>query len=200
LIHPRRWHADNHFAFPSRETAGEIMRYRLFPAAAFATTLLASATVARAADPTGTWLNDEKDAIIQIADCAMPVPLPGTPSQRNAAPPPPSGLLCGTVVWLRNPVDPATGGPQTDKNNKDPARRGRQILGMRGVTDMRPSSTAGKWDGRVYDIDGGKTYDGNLILKGENELRVQGCVMLMCQGETWTRTAPPAAAPRQRDR
>jgi uncharacterized protein (DUF2147 family) len=157
--------------------------------------LLASATVARAADPTGTWLNDDKDAIIQIADCAMPATPPGATPQRNVAPPPPSGLLCGTVVWLRNPVDPATGGPPTDKNNKDPAQRGRQILGMRGITDMRPSNTAGKWDGRVYDIDGGKTYDGNLILKSDNELRVQGCVMLICQGETWTRTALPASAP-----
>jgi uncharacterized protein (DUF2147 family) len=171
------------------------MRYRALPAAALATTLFASATVARAADPTGTWLNDDKNAIIQIADCAAPVTLPGSAPPRNAAHPAPSGLLCGTVVWLRTPIDPATGAPQTDRNNRDPAQRGRQILGMRGVTDMRPSNTAGKWDGRVYDIDGGKTYDGNLIFKSDNELRVQGCVMLMCQGETWTRTALPATAP-----
>ena len=147
-----------------------------------------------AADATGTWLNDDKDAIVQIADCAATIALPGTPPRGTPQQPPapPSGLLCGTVVWLKNPVDPATGGPQTDKKNQDPAQRGRQILGMQGISNMRPTTPAGKWDGRVYDIDGGKTYDGNLILRGENELRVQGCVLLLCQGETWTRTSLPA--------
>ena len=149
-------------------------------ALALAALLLApGAGVAQAADATGTWRNADGDAIIRIADCATA-----------------SGRLCGTVVWLRTPVDPATGGPQTDRNNKDPALRSRPILGLRAIMDMRPSGTAGKWDGRVYDIDSGKTYDGNLILKGENELRVQGCVMLVCDGETWTRAAPPAAQAR----
>ena len=156
-------------------------------------------TAAHAADAIGTWLNDDKDAIIQIADCAATITLPGTPPPPRGTPQqppaPPSGLLCGTVVWLKNPIDPATGGPQIDKKNQDPAQRGRQIFGMQGVTNMRPTTTAGKWDGRVYDIDNGKTYDGNMILKSDNELRVQGCVMLLCQGETWTRTALPASAP-----
>lgn len=170
--------------------------------AALTLSVLASGA-ARAADPLGTWLNDDKDAIVQIADCAAavtPPPPPGAPrpAARPAPAAPPSGLLCGTVVWLKNPIDPATGGPLADKKNRDPAQRGRAVLGMQGISEMRPTNTAGRFDGRVYNIDDGKSYDGSLIMRGDNEMRVQGCVLLMCQGETWTRAAlpaPPPAAP-----
>ena len=145
--------------------------------------------VACAADASGTWLNEDKDAIIQIADCSAAV---GSTAMRTPATPP-SGQLCGTVVWLKTPLDPATGAPALDKKNVDPALRGRTILGMQGISGMRPTSAAGRWDGRVYSVDDGKSYDGSIILKSDNELRVQGCVLLICQGETWTRTAMPAA-------
>ena len=137
-----------------------------------------------AADATGTWLNEDKDAIVQIADCS---------AAAGAAAAPPSGQLCGTVVWLKTPIDSSTGAPALDKKNVDPALRGRTILGMQGISNMRATSTAGRWDGRVYSVDDGKSYDGSMILKSDNELRVQGCVLLICQGETWTRTAMPAA-------
>jgi uncharacterized protein (DUF2147 family) len=70
-------------------------------------------------------------------------------------------------------------------------------MGLLIVSGMKQTSTASKWDGRIYSIDDGKTFDGNLIMKSDNEMRVQGCVMLICQGETWTRTtlpSPPAGA------
>jgi uncharacterized protein (DUF2147 family) len=132
-------------------------------------------TSAYAADPKGAWFNEDKDGIIQVIDCG--------------------GTLCGSVVWLKDPLDPATGKPPVDKKNTDPAQRSRPILGLQVVSGMKPSSSAGKWDGRIYSIDDGKSFDGNLILKGDNEMRVQGCILLICQGETWTRTTLPAAAP-----
>jgi len=134
-------------------------------------------TAAYAADPKGTWLNEDKDGIVQITDCGS--------------------ALCGSVVWVKDPLDPATGKPLTDKKNTDPALRGRPIMGLLIVSGMKQTSTASKWDGRIYSIDDGKTFDGNLIMKSDNEMRVQGCVMLICQGETWTRTtlpSPPAGA------
>lgn len=137
--------------------------------------MLPLSSAAYAADPTGAWLNEDKDGIVQIADCG--------------------GALCGNVVWIKNPLDAATGQPALDKKNTDPAQRSRPIMGLRVLSAMKPSSTAGKWDGNIYSIDDGKTFGGNLIMKGDNEMRVQGCVMLICQGETWTRTALPAAAP-----
>jgi uncharacterized protein (DUF2147 family) len=139
---------------------------------------------AQAVDPTGTWLNEDKDGIIKIGDCGV---------LASAAP---TGALCGTVVWLKNPIDPKTGQPQADKNNVDPAKRGQPIMGMKVVFDMKATRTAGRWDGRVYDLDSGKTYDGSLIVKSATEMRVQGCLLLICQGEDWVRqTVPETAKP-----
>jgi len=169
---------------PATHGHGTMLRVALYGAA-----MLASGA-AYATEATGTWLNEDKDAIVQIADCSAAV----GPAATRAPAAPPSGQLCGTVVWLKTPIDPATGAPALDKKNTDPALRGRAILGMQGISNMRPANTAGRWDGRVYNIDDGKSYDGSMILKGDNEMRVQGCVLLICQGETWTRTTMPAAA------
>lgn len=175
-------------ARPTRTSV--VARVLALPAMMFAAATLSTAA-ANAADATGTWLNEDQDAIVQIADCATPVTPPGAPRSAAAAAPS-GGALCGTVVWLKTPIDPATGAPATDKKNADPALRQRAILGMRGISNMRPTSTARRWDGRVYNIDDGKSYDGRMILKSESQLRVEGCMLLICQGETWTRTALPA--------
>jgi uncharacterized protein (DUF2147 family) len=164
-----------------------------------------AATPARAADPLGTWLVEDQNGIVQIGDCgALALPQAGVATPAAVQPASqPTNTLCGMVVWLRDPLDPATGKPPVDKNNVDPARRGLPILGLRVFFDMMPSSTPDRWDGRVYNIDDGKTYDGSLIMKGESALRIQGCLLFVCQGENWTRQplpepvkqAPAARAP-----
>jgi uncharacterized protein (DUF2147 family) len=136
-------------------------------------------STAQSVTPNGTWLNEDKDAIVEIADCG---------AQAGGAP---TNTLCGKVVWLKNPIDPKTGQPPVDKNNVDPAQRGRPIIGMQPISQMKPSSTPARWDGRVYDLDSGKTYDGSLIVKSATQMRVQGCLLLICQGEEWVRQAVP---------
>jgi uncharacterized protein (DUF2147 family) len=139
-----------------------------------------------AAEPTGTWLVEAQDAIVRIADCAQ--------SARPDQAPAPGGALCGTVVWLKEPIDPATGQPRADSLNIDPAKKGQPVLGMQGVFDMRPSDTAGEWKGRVYNIDDGKIYDGTIAMKSDNELYIQGCMLMFCQGEKWVRQDVPKPA------
>jgi uncharacterized protein (DUF2147 family) len=169
---------------------------------ALAVALLGFATsFAQAADPNGTWLVAGQDAIVRIADCAT---LHARAGQSAA----PSGMLCGTVVWLKEPIDPATGKPPVDSTNVDPAKKGQPIMGMQGIFDMRPASEPEQWDGRVYSIDDGKIYDGNIIMRGDNELYIQGCFMLLCRGEKWVRQdvpgpgkqQPPAKQPQARAR
>ncbi|MGZ5867203.1 MAG: DUF2147 domain-containing protein [Xanthobacteraceae bacterium] len=133
--------------------------------------------------PVGTWLNEDKEGIVEIGDCGV---------FGGGAP---TNLLCGKVVWLKNPIDPKTRQPLADNKNVDPAQRGRPIMGMHPILDMKPSNTAGRWDGRVYDLDTGKTYDGSLIVKSATQMRVQGCQFFICQGEEWVRQAVPQAAP-----
>ena len=74
---------------------------------------------ARAADPLGTWYTADKDSQVRITNCG--------------------GALCGALVWLKEPNDPATGRPKTDKNNADASKQSRPLLGVQIVLGMKPS-------------------------------------------------------------
>ena len=123
---------------------------------------------ALAADPTGVWLTQTGTSRIRVADCG--------------------GALCGTIIWLKEPNDPDTGKPKTDKNNSDAAKRSRPLLGVQIVLGMKPAG-ADKWTGQVYNAEDGKTYSGNLTFSGGNSLQLQGCALggLVCKGQTWTK-------------
>jgi uncharacterized protein (DUF2147 family) len=136
--------------------------------AAAALLALAGSTGALAAEPTGTWLTQVGTSRIRVADCG--------------------GALCGTIVWLKEPNDPETGKPKTDKNNSDASKRSRPLLGVQIVLGMKPAG-AGKWTGQVYNAEDGKTYSGNLTYTGGDSLQLQGCALggLVCKSQTWTK-------------
>ena len=123
-----------------------------------------------AADPSGTWLTEDGAATVRIASCGAE--------------------LCGTIVALKEPNDPATGRPKTDKHNPDPAMRNRPVIGIQIVFGMKPSGTPDKWNGQVYNAEDGKTYSGSITMQGPRSLRLDGCVLggLICKGQTWTRS------------
>src|SRR5437899_2250980 len=112
-----------------------------FPAVAVLLAL-AMHTSAAAADPTGLWLTQDGEARIRVASCGS--------------------AMCGTIVWLKNPIDPETGGPFRDKHNPDAARRARPLIGVRILLSLRPTSD--KWEGNIYNADDGKTYGGSIAV------------------------------------
>src|SRR4051812_18416040 len=58
--------------------------------------------------------------------------------------------LCG-VIAQTNP-------PQAkDKNNADPAKRNRPLVGVQVLISMKPNG-ASKWSGQLYDDNTGRTY------------------------------------------
>jgi uncharacterized protein (DUF2147 family) len=128
-----------------------------------------SPKAAPAADPIGNWLTESGAATVRVANCGAE--------------------LCGSIVALKEPNDPATGRPKTDKNNPDAAKRSRPLIGVQIVLGMKPAG-AGKWAGQVYNAEDGKTYSGNLTFTGGNSLQLQGCALggLVCKGQTWTKT------------
>jgi uncharacterized protein (DUF2147 family) len=136
-------------------------------ATAAALVLLSTAPGA-AADPTGTWLTEGGKSRVRIASCGS--------------------ALCGTLIWLNEPNDPATGKPKTDKNNADTGKRARPLLGVQIVLGMKPNG-ADKWAGQVYNAEDGKTYSGNLSYAGGNSLRLEGCALggLVCKAQNWTK-------------
>jgi uncharacterized protein (DUF2147 family) len=140
-------------------------RYLLAAAALFMLTVSESAF---AADPAGVWLTQTGMSRIRVADCG--------------------GALCGTIIWLKEPNDPETGKPKTDKHNSDASKRSRPLIGVQIVLGMKPAGD-GKWSGQVYNAEDGKTYSGNLTFSGGNALQLQGCALggLVCKGQTWTK-------------
>jgi uncharacterized protein (DUF2147 family) len=137
---------------------------RLAAAAAAACLLLGLSAPANA-NPSGTWLTQNGDARIRVAPCGR--------------------SICGTVIWIRDPLDPATGRPVTDSKNPDPAQRSRPMVGLR-IFAMAPSPQGG-WEGPIYNADDGQTYAGRMFLRGPAELEVGGCAGAFCGSEMWSR-------------
>ena len=122
-------------------------------------------TAAQAAEPTGTWLTQKRDAHIRIAPCGK--------------------ALCGTIVWIKDKIDRATGKPPVDSDNPNPRLRHRPILGLRIFAMTRGGD--GLWKGGIYNSNNGQTYAGKLEPKGDGALEVKGCFGLICGSETWHR-------------
>jgi uncharacterized protein (DUF2147 family) len=125
-------------------------------------------TAPAGSDPTGNWTTKGAQAQVRIAKCGDDI--------------------CGTIVSLKDPIDPATGKPQTDTENEDTTKRNRPVIGIQVLIAMKPAG-ANKWSGQVYGPEEGKTVIGNLTLKDANTLSVEGCLLggLLCRSETWTR-------------
>jgi uncharacterized protein (DUF2147 family) len=138
-----------------------------FIASVFAALLAASAARAQMSDPAGTWLTQAGDAKVRVSKCGA--------------------QICGVVVWLREPTNPATGLPMVDDKNPNPALAKRPMIGLPLFTNMRIAGP-NKWTGHIYNADDGGTYVSNISVSGPDTLRVEGCVGALCGGENWTRT------------
>ena len=144
--------------------------FRLASAVFFALALAPiAAKPVLAADPMGNWYTEDKESQVRIVNCG--------------------GALCGSLVWLKEPNDPATGRPKTDKNNADASKQARPLLGVEIVLGMKPNGTPDQWAGQVYNASDGKTYTGSFTMTGATTAVLKGCVMggLICKGQTWTR-------------
>ena len=61
-----------------------------------------------------------------------------------------------------------------------------QHLGRQMIFDMVPDGP-GKWDdGKIWAPDADETYSSNMELDGD-VLTVEGCVIIICRGQDWTR-------------
>ncbi|HET6971998.1 MAG TPA: DUF2147 domain-containing protein [Phenylobacterium sp.] len=133
-----------------------------------AAALALSAAPALAADPVeGEWLTQAGSAKVKIGPCA------GQPER-----------MCGALSWFRDPTDAR----HTDDHNPNPALKGRTMLGLPMVWGFK-SAGPGRWTGgKIYDPNNGKTYDSKLTVNGDGTLKVEGCVLMICQAQTWRRS------------
>ena len=134
--------------------------------AILAALLDAPAAHAQAGEATGVWVTQAGDARVRVSKCG--------------------GGICGVIVGLRDPINPATGKPQVDDKNPNPALAKRPMIGLALFSGMK-SAGPGKWSGRIYNADDGSTYASNVSVAGPDSLKVEGCVGALCGGESWTR-------------
>jgi uncharacterized protein (DUF2147 family) len=125
-----------------------------------------SARAQGAGEPIGVWLTQAGDARVRVSKCG--------------------GGICGVIVGLKQPIDPATGKPQVDDKNPNPALAKRPMIGLPLFSGMHATGP-GKWSGQIYNADDGSTYVSNVAVTGPDTLRVEGCMGAFCGGETWTR-------------
>ena len=116
---------------------------------------------------TGIWLTQAGDARVRVSKCG--------------------GGICGVIVSLRDPINAATGKPEVDDKNPNPALARRPMIGLPLFSGMRPVGP-NKWSGQIYNADDGNSYASSVSVAGPDSLRVEGCVGALCGGETWTRS------------
>lgn len=135
---------------------------------------LGSASGALAAGLEGLWLTSGGKAKVQIAPC--------------------DGKLCGTIVWLKQPLNSA-GKPVRDSRNEIAELRDRPVVGIPILIGLGPEQ-ADSWVGTVYDPERGQSFDVTVTLAGDSELEVTGCALggLVCQTKVWTRASDQASS------
>ena len=109
----------------------------------------------------GVWLNEEKDAKIQIYKAR-------------------DGKFYGKIVWLRDPME--NGKPKTDKKNPKDQLKAQPLVEL---VILKGFSVDGNTyeDGTIYDPNNGKTYDCKMTYKGKT-LSIRGFIGISLFGRT----------------
>lgn len=99
----------------------------------------------------------------------------------------------GRIVWLREPNDPETGEPKTDKNNPDPTLQDAPLRGYRLLKDFVYDGDNEWSGGTIYDPENGSTYDCVITMKDDNTLDIRGYIGISAFGRTdvWKRLQIP---------
>ena len=129
----------------------------------------------------GFWLTSQ--SIVQVKNC-----------DKN---------LCAIIehLFVDDDVDPKS---IMDSNNKKKSLRDRPLIGINLLEEI-PSNLSGKKvlkNGKIYDPGRGRVFKSNLYLLEDGTLKVEGCLMGICDHEIWqplvvtinedgTRTAEP---------
>ena len=126
-------------------------------------------------DILGTWLNQNKDAKIDIAKCG--------------------DKFCGKIVWLKDPTylpgstEGTPGTPKVDSKNPDAARKKVPLMGLQIIEGFQFGGDNLWKNGKIYDPDSGKTYSAKATLVSHDQLDLRGFIGFSMLGRTekWTR-------------
>jgi len=141
----------------------KIMKSKLFIKLTLITSLLAPASSMANEGIFGEWMADnDKTRIITY------------PCENNVE------EVCSAITWLKK--------PRKDVNNKNPALRDRDVVGIEVGKNMRPKGK-NRWVGEVYSDKKGDIFPSTARLKGD-VLKIKGCLTkqkLLCKTRTFNR-------------
>ena len=122
-------------------------------------------------DILGLWLNEDKDAHIEVYKDG--------------------GKYFGKIVWLEEPIDDETGQPKLDDENQDKSLQSRPVLGLMLLRDFEFDGEDEWEDGKIYDPNNGKDYSCYMEMQDETKdnLKLRGYIGIAMIGRTtyWTR-------------
>jgi len=140
------------------------------------TALALAAGPALAADPVeGPWMIDSETQV-QVEPCA----------ERRER-------MCGVITWLKHAYD-KSGQPARDVANPDPKLRSRPVVGMPFIHDLHHVEPGHWTGGKMYDPADGKTYESSMRINPDGTLKLDGCVLIICESQIWRRPTEPRAA------
>ena len=119
-------------------------------------------------DILGIWLNEDKDAHIEVYK--------------------EGDIYFGKIIWLKDPNEEDTGLPKLDDENPDEELQKRPIMGLLLLKDFVFDED--EWnDGTIYDPNNGKTYSCYMRMDSMDYLRIRGFIGISLLGRTtyWTR-------------
>lgn len=117
----------------------------------------------------GIWLNEEKDAKVEIYKTG--------------------DKYFGKIVWGKDIFEPDGKTSRTDIKNSDAALRSRKLYNLVILTNFTYDD--GEWSGgKIYDPKSGKTYSCVMKFNGD-KLQIKGYVGVTWLGRTtiWTRSS-----------
>ena len=112
----------------------------------------------------GYWLTSQ--SIVQVKEC--------------------DSMLCATIehLFVAEGVDPKS---ILDSNNKDESLRSRPLIGinlLEGFSYPQKNKKHLK-NGKIYDPGRGRIFKSNLSILDNGNLKVEGCLLLVCGHEEW---------------
>lgn len=112
--------------------------------------------------PYGHWRTPERGGLVEVSQC--------------------DGGLCGKILG----GSAVSAEDRLDRNNKNPALRGRPLQGLYIFRGLKPAG--GSWKGTIYNPNDGGTYAATVSLRSPGELVVKGCVVWpLCKTQVWAR-------------
>jgi uncharacterized protein (DUF2147 family) len=95
------------------------------------------------------------------------------------------GVVSGTVEKI---VDPAKQDSKCDECPSDDPRKGKPVIGMTILTDLKKESDTVWSGGKILDPNNGKSYNAKVtVIEGGKKLEMRGSILFIGRTQTWVR-------------